>query len=502
MTAASVPQKSGASSSGPTQQAKKGELLGPSTAAITNAGFVFKETALGLMPAESEARGHPFIEEHGWHYGRVVLVPGGCCLWLDGAYGPVFEDFADAQIMDAGLVFEHAFSPNGMRLAYVGRQSGKMHLVIDGKPGPAEEGVNRLIFSVDSSHLACVVRRKGREHVLVDGLPGPACDAVCGPIDISRDGHRTAYVALTGKEYYLVVDQKECRDWPGTGWTVFSPNNRHIAYLTRKGAVVLDGSKGPDHPSNSSWGPVFSRDSQHVAYVVHGKPSGASAWIDSQPLPLPQGGASVQYVDFSPDLKRWACTINEGQCKRVFLEGQYGPIFQSAWGFKFSPDGARYTYFAETTNGWWMVVDGKVEAEVELNPSEACFSPNSKRLAYLAGRGPVWWMMVDGKAGPKFIGRKEQRRGLFGSLEEQVPALTGPVFSPDNAHVAYGGLNNHRWAVWVDHVRASTNYDEIVQGGPSFREDGTLEFLGIRDHVLYRVSAVRTDAANSAGRRN
>jgi hypothetical protein len=38
-----------------------------------------------------------------------------------------------------------------------------------------------------------------------------------------------------------------------------------------------------------------------------------------------------------------------------------------------------------------------------------------------------------------------------------------------------------------DHKPVGPKYERIIDGGPSFHEDGSLEFLGIRKDVLYRV---------------
>jgi hypothetical protein len=35
--------------------------------------------------------------------------------------------------------------------------------------------------------------------------------------------------------------------------------------------------------------------------------------------------------------------------------------------------------------------------------------------------------------------------------------------------------------------RPGPEYDVICKGGPTFRSDGTLEYLPIKDNVLYRV---------------
>jgi hypothetical protein len=44
------------------------------------------------------------------------------------------------------------------------------------------------------------------------------------------------------------------------------------------------------------------------------------------------------------------------------------------------------------------------------------------------------------------------------------------------------------WSLFVDNRPASGTYDRVINGAPSFHQNGSLEFLGIREEKLYRVS--------------
>jgi hypothetical protein len=194
-------------------------------------------------------------------------------------------------------------------------------------------------------------------------------------------------------------------------------------------------------------------------------------------------------VFFAPDLKRWACTVERNGKEQIYVDGRFGSVYDGVYGLRFSPDGSRYAYLAAKGENWRMVVDGKLEAQISLDTACPCFSPNGKRIAYLAGRGPEWWMMVDRKAGPRFKGLRE--RGLLDSDEKEVPGMTRPQFSPDSSRVVYAALQDGQWGVLINQRRAGELYDAIIPGGPSFREDGTLEFLAIRKGRLYRIVSRR-----------
>lgn len=475
--------------------------LGPSAFASesnpalwTNTPWKWREEKLGPLPDPGQRRGEPFVEEHGWHYGFVVRTAKDEHLWLDGTNKPSFGNLAESGLMDAGLVWDYAFSPDGERLAYPVHQGNRMSLVVDDKPGPVEESVSSPKFSPDGRRVACLVKRKANSHVLLDGTAGPACDGYRFSLEFSPDSRRMAYIAARGRQWFMVVDQQERQDWPGAGQPVFSPDSKHLAYVTTEGFAVLDGRKGSESVRGSCWGPIFSPDSRHFAYTTSSmQPRREMAFVDWKPLPLPNDGNDCLYTAFSPDLKRWACVRQIAKKEQVYVDGEAGPTYESVWGLTFSPDSTRLVYAAKVDTNWFMVVDGKVGAEIELNCYKPCFSPDGKRLAYVAGRGPQWWVVVDGQPGDNYTGRREQSRGLVAGMEYEVPAVTNPRFSPDGSHLAFGVRAGEEWIVELDRAPVGGRYDRIVSGGPAFHEDGSLEFLGIRQGSLYRVVAKSHD---------
>ena len=169
------------------------------------------------------------------------------------------------------------------------------------------------------------------------------------------------------------------------------------------------------------------------------------------------------------------------------------------WGLTFSPDSTRLVYAAEIGTSWFLVVDGNVGAEIELNCYKPCFSADGKRLAYVAGRGPEWWVVVDGQPSAKHTGIRAPGRGLS-FREYEVPAVTHPRFSPDGRHVAFGARVGSEWMVELDHAPVGGRYEVLVRGGPAFHDDGSLEFLGTRQASLSRVVAKQSKLGTQPGR--
>ena len=61
-----------------------------------------------------------------------------------------------------------------------------------------------------------------------------------------------------------------------------------------------------------------------------------------------------------------------------------------------------------------------------------------------------------------------------------------PVFSPDGKNMAYVANDNKKFFVVVN-GEPGHRYDNIIQGGPSVKNDGTAEYLALKEETIYRV---------------
>jgi len=134
------------------------------------------------------------------------------------------------------------------------------------------------------------------------------------------------------------------------------------------------------------------------------------------------------------------------------------------------------------------VVDGRIQAETDLSAAGPRFSPDGRHIAYLAKRGAGWCVTVDGKPGPQFESERVRRQWYADSFEEAC-GIGGLSSSGDSRPLAYYANESGGEVVVLDGCRVGGLYDEVVAGGLSFHDNGVLEFLGIRDGVLYRVTA-------------
>ena len=195
-------------------------------------------------------------------------------------------------------------SPDGKRVAFVGRSAKGEHLVVDGIQGPPYASVADLQFSPDGRKVACRGELGSTWHVLVDGVQGdpfnnighetltlsadgkqvaymadnrlvlngkaqpPLESPLGGPI-FSPDGTRVAYIGQSPQFGYDVIVDGKVVGGAYTSGFVFSPSGRHFAFVARgqPGYVVVDRTHGAEFDAIVGM-PVFSADDKKVGYPV------------------------------------------------------------------------------------------------------------------------------------------------------------------------------------------------------------------------------------------
>ena len=311
-------------------------------------------------------------------------------------------------------------------------------------------------------HYAQTVQGRGGWRVWLEGYTGPAY-TLAGSVAFSSDGGHVAYGARRGDDRFVVVDGREGPqyDYIVSRSLALSSDGRHVAYLatkhegaTRRQFVVLDGQEGPQYDyCNDTSMLAMSSTGQRVAY---------EAWKGEKCVVVVDGQEGPEYDE-----------VDEAAPDGV-THSRLGPVF--------SADGKRLAYMAckgrQAEAKWFAVVDGREEPSYRRTWAPR-FSMDGRHVAYSAeapygDTGPREFVMVDGQPGPRYSRVKIA------------------AFSLDGKHVAYAAKKGDDWLVVLDD-RESPPYCEIVENGPSFHPDGTLEFLAMKESALlaktlYRVT--------------
>jgi len=256
-----------------------------------------------------------------------------------------------------------------------------------------------------------------------------------------------------------------------------------ILFLLALGRVVAGGEGGHEGvqeerlgmaPKPDLWPrPVYSKDGLHIAYVTGEMGEKCLVVVDGQPGPEYR---AVGALAFSPDGKRVRYTAWKRGKWFIVLDGEPGPGYDEILmdGVVFSPDSKHVAYAAQKGDKWFVVLDGQPGSEYAgIGERSLVFSSDGKRLAYWAKKPYKWFVVLDGQPGPE---------------HDWVPGGR-IVFSSDGKRVAYEAKNEGKMFVVLD-GQPGPEYDGIIPYGPAIHPDGVVEYLAIRDGVLYRVKHV------------
>jgi hypothetical protein len=227
---------------------------------------------------------------------------------IDGSIvGGPYEGFAPGGIL---------FSPDSRRYAYAIKRGPSWHVVVDGKEGPGYPRIleRSLTFSPDSRQLAFVASVNGRWHgnafvgegaAVVNGTAGRIWkidevarnNGLWGELYFSPDASRLAYSGIQNGRCFVAIDDKVYDKYDGlnpcrtsradgkpliyhsekSGGIAFSADSRRVAYGAISGGkpflIVIDGhgyERHFLHDAILNQPPLFSPDSQHIAYGIEG----------------------------------------------------------------------------------------------------------------------------------------------------------------------------------------------------------------------------------------
>lgn len=355
---------------------------------------------------------------------------------------------------------------------------------IDGQDGPFYEGyesISHFTFSPDGTRYAYWVRKSNNDYVIVVNGKEEGFYNRPGKILFSPDSKRIAYIAQAERKIFVVVDGKRGFEEQvvqganyGDLWLVFSQNSEHFYYglsgLRLDGEEqVLDPTVKYVYPESVSLSP----DGKHLCYIAQSapvgnlKPKSTKAWIvidgksQKQYGPPPKWEIAFAPV-FSPDSQTVAYSAREGDDYFLVWKGIEGKRYPAPINrVRFSPDSSQLVYPATvdikkgtrelvlwTKDGESIIASGEVY--------DADFDPNGKGVIYRTyGHKKEWWTRT-GEDHPEFS---------WVSL---------PVFSPDNKHMVYAAYDydpetkQNKWKIVVDGKMGDIGFPE----GPGwYRQD-------------------------------
>lgn len=314
------------------------------------------------------------------------------------------------------------FSPDSKRFAYVASNrdaAGPSFVVVDGQKDKSYASINQLTFSPDSKRIAYVAVHYSSQDqfVVVDGQEGKRYHSIASDSGLvfSPDSKRLAYKASqrTSQEQqlFVVVDGKEGKRYPGMKeYLAFSPDSRRLSFVAQiafwKWSVVVDGNEDKHYETWTIHQPVFSPDSQRVAYVVDTAPDGGGRFVivNGQESKRYSGKqAWMNHVLFSPDSKRMVYLASADEAWLIVADGKNGKPYEGVDEIAFSPDSSRLAYVAQTGTKQFVVLDGNEGKHYDA-VRDLVFSPNGKTLAYAAytKKYKRWCVVINGQEGTAY----------------------------------------------------------------------------------------------------
>lgn len=402
------------------------------------------------------------------------------------------------------------FSPDGRHCAYIAAKGkdGPTVVVVDGRPNPEVDEADHFIFSPDGSRYAYRAAKNGKQFVVIDGKAGPAYEGIVVKDNFyfSPDSRHFLYTAYKNKACVAVYDQKENQySFDFIESVRYSWDSTHFTYKGRtektarseKWCVVTDGKAGPVF--DRIFDLVFSYDSKHLAYAA----------VKDKQMVLILDGKEIARHDliglptFSFDSRTFFFAFMKDKMWHVSINGEPGPAFDKIYKFYLSPDSKKYAYIAQDGGKWTCILNGEKGSGYPKGLDVFKFSNDSSRYAYGAIMEKGGRIVCDGKPGKVYVSvgepyfsldvkhmvykgrlnKKEWITVLDGKEWAKKYFAIGPyLFSPDSRHLAFRGLESlKRTVMVVDGHEECAEHNFNIMGDPFFSPDSR--------HLVYHVRA-------------
>lgn len=389
--------------------------------------------------------------------------------------------------------------------------------VADSAVGGDHAASSRVVIQDKGRGYAFVAESGGTGHVVHNGTAHQPF-AEIDHLTLSQDGQHVAYSYRNGKRC-IVLDGRAGTFYDDVWQPVFSPDNRHIAYIAqeKEQSHIVTAQKMSAGSLSYTGNPVFSSDSSKIAYVESAAASKNARLVvtDLELKPLLTRDCTNHELVLNADKSRIAAVeIVNGKQRLIvvdFLKPDQsvdGPLYDAVQKLVFDTDGVSVAYAAQRGPARYLVFKGTEQrlpndAEIEalaIHPdqkgvgaiiasqekyylfeafvsspstekkySEATgivYSRDGRHHAYAAAQGKDVFAVIDGKEGPVF------------------DMIVKPQFSPDGSSVVYRARKDGKRFVVVSDlngkvIRQHAAYEQVFP--PVFTADGKSVAYGVKD---------------------
>jgi hypothetical protein len=455
------------------------------------------------------------VSPHALHLAAATLRGSRHVMLIDGVPGPKFDElvWVKGEQFQAFTQMTHhqakdgtmdvfnapiAFSDDGIRFAYVGRQGNEFVIMVDGKEfargAYTSSAIESLSFTPGGKHLRYIEELKTAEgtkrRLVVDGQKGsPTSNLRASSISWSGDSEHHAYIIQSYEHgYHLVVDGHEdppeldlARKGAQFGWKyqpVFTGDSAHlitIRYVDRPDprpkkpyekekknisvpAVFLDKTLIVEAPvSLARQQYKLIADPEEVSVAPAGQNflsvfdiGGSSYGLFFNDRAVAEA-RRIDSIAWSQDGKRYAAECNtDHESEFMVIDGKKEPDYRRVsplrnpeyWGPSraFTADSSKSVYSAATDRAFLVVENEESDGYAQIN--DLTLSKQGAHIGFIAADNDrKQLLVVDGKA-----------------LEPRS-TLRDITFTPNGSHyAALSGEDNKARKLMVDGIEQPQTY--------------------------------------------
>ena len=428
--------------------APRGPASGAPASAAASTGSTARVESVVVAPWEAGVALRFAISPVGQHVAAIVLRGSRTVVTLDGADGPRFDEVLSEQ--GQGL----HFSPDGTRLAYVGRQGQEYVYMVDNKEmlrlplarypqlslASSTNHVSAPRVSANSRHVYFALYSQdpngaGGWTVMVDGQRGPRSIGAVVPV-FSRGDHY-AYVtdSRAGTNTFTLIVDGQAAGYTGVD-PEFNADGSHLftrSLVPGQAAVDLDGRRLVRAPSVQLFFPpsgpnflgvVTSTTAPFGAFLIDA--TGRKVAYSDCP-----GSPGIDEVHFNANGQHYAARCRTAGGVFLLADGKRTQEYQNIAAVDFAPDG-RVVYQASSGGRSFVVVGDQESAgyplllltRATMNPS----APDADRVAAIRG-GSIGYIALSSTSQDATVVVNGK-----GIVRRQARDL---VFSPDGSRFAF-----------------------------------------------------------------